>query len=286
MPQTGFSARRLPATGDVFTRLTVIALPASGTQVLSRDHWLCRCACSGREVKVLGSRLLYDGGHTRSCGCLRTEAREALKSEFRRRHAALVSWKGMLRLHDVEVDPVWRESFEGFFAVLGERPEGYVLSRKDLSGPFDAKNCFWEPRRAQVERVRARRWATPNAIGWDEGPRKHCSKCGEEKLVGEFYKNKKSKTKLHTSCKKCCEDVRRRLYRENVPRRLLASARNRALEKGLAFDLTEEDLLPIPTHCPVFGIELTFGGKDGRHRQDSSGRMVGIGRILRTALIV
>ena len=265
----GFMARRRPAVGDVFTKLTVIALPVSGTQILSRDRWTCRCSCTDdQRVEVLGSRLIY--GSTRSCGCLNKERRGAHVARLRERHSTRVSWRALLRRSDVNIDPTWQAAFDIFFADLGLRPTGHVLSRKDLEGPYNAANCFWEPRRTQVERVRVRRWATPNAGGWEKGPTKRCSKCNEEKSIKSFYCNNASKTKLHSSCKRCCEEKRRLYYRKNVPKLILANAKTRALEKRLEFDLTIEDLEPLPTHCPVFGMELTYGGKNGRHRQDSS----------------
>lgn len=39
-------------------------------------------------------------------------------------------------------------------------------------------------------------------------------------------------------------------------KRMVASARNRAREKGLPFDLKATDIYPLPTHCPVLGIEM------------------------------
>jgi hypothetical protein len=44
-------------------------------------------------------------------------------------------------------------------------------------------------------------------------------------------------------------------------RYLLSAAKSRAKKKGLVFDLSSEDLHPLPTHCPVFGIELVYGAK-------------------------
>lgn len=38
-------------------------------------------------------------------------------------------------------------------------------------------------------------------------------------------------------------------------RRAIISARHRAKKKGIAFDITEQDVT-IPTHCPILGIEL------------------------------
>lgn len=52
----------------------------------------------------------------------------------------------------------------------------------------------------------------------------------------------------------------RRVYKdENVAHHLVKYAQHRAREKGVPFALTKEDILPLPTHCPVLGIELRVG---------------------------
>lgn len=45
-------------------------------------------------------------------------------------------------------------------------------------------------------------------------------------------------------------------YRREPGKHMLQRARSRAQKKGLAFDLTIEDITPLPTYCPVFGVEL------------------------------
>ncbi len=50
-------------------------------------------------------------------------------------------------------------------------------------------------------------------------------------------------------------------YRRRHPvRRLLSNARHRAKQRGEEFTIEELDLLPAPTHCPVFGFELIYAG--------------------------
>lgn len=57
----------------------------------------------------------------------------------------------------------------------------------------------------------------------------------------------------------------RRYRAENPFRAMLNVARYRAKKRGLDFDLTQEDL-EIPTHCPVFGIELAYSpGRRSKH---------------------
>jgi len=55
-------------TGRRFGRLTV--LRKEGPGACWQQQWRCLCDC-GREVVVFRSNLA--SGHTRSCGCLRSE---------------------------------------------------------------------------------------------------------------------------------------------------------------------------------------------------------------------
>ena len=47
---------------------------------------------------------------------------------------------------------------------------------------------------------------------------------------------------------------------------MLRRARRRAVDRGLGFNITLKDLLPLPTHCPVFGFKLraSAGPRDYR----------------------
>jgi hypothetical protein len=47
----------------------------------------------------------------------------------------------------------------------------------------------------------------------------------------------------------------------NPARRLIQVARRRAKLRGMRFELTEADLIPLPTHCPIFGVALVYNGK-------------------------
>ncbi|MGH7395698.1 MAG: hypothetical protein ACREJF_08895 [Candidatus Methylomirabilales bacterium] len=42
--------------------------------------------------------------------------------------------------------------------------------------------------------------------------------------------------------------------------KLLQKARQRAKMRGMPATITLSDLLPAPTHCPVLGLELQYGG--------------------------
>lgn len=51
---------------------------------------------------------------------------------------------------------------------------------------------------------------------------------------------------------------RRMYYAANIKKALIAGARKRAVELGLPFNITEDDIC-IPSHCPVLGVELIIG---------------------------
>jgi hypothetical protein len=49
--------------------------------------------------------------------------------------------------------------------------------------------------------------------------------------------------------------------------------KNRAKTKGIPFTITPADLMPLPTHCPILGIELEYGGKKARGNLPSVDRI-------------
>jgi hypothetical protein len=61
------------------------------------------------------------------------------------------------------------------------------------------------------------------------------------------------------------QNARRDWRYANPVKRLLQTAKARAKQRGLEFSITEADLLPLPTHCPILGIELQYGGLQGKN---------------------
>ena len=68
-------------TGTIFGRLTVLGMYGRSTQPngATRTDWLCKCTCGERTIVSHGN---LTSGHTKSCGCLRCSAQEAVIKRY------------------------------------------------------------------------------------------------------------------------------------------------------------------------------------------------------------
>ena len=138
-------------TGKRFGRLVVLEMceeRAKGGDV----RWLCQCDCGNTTIAV-GYSLKND---TKSCGCY---SRDILiyrnishgmtgSREYR-------AWANMktrclnkndydgYRARGITIDDGWVNSFENFYADMGDCPEGLSLDREDNDKGYSADNCRW-----------------------------------------------------------------------------------------------------------------------------------------------
>jgi len=143
--------------GKKFGRLTVIGKAPRPANVSHRSAmWECECECGGTII-AMAPHLL--SGATRSCGCLKREARVAA-------HPLYKYWRDMVdKCHDPEhpeysqfgakgirVSPQWRASFEKFKSDIGTRPAAVVtLHRSDLKLSFTQSNLKWHAQTATTQ---------------------------------------------------------------------------------------------------------------------------------------
>lgn len=136
--------------GEKFDKLTIVGkLPKQGTN----NYRLCKCDCGNPDlIKVSISNL--GRNHTTSCGCHSKEVRtkhgkyksrayrarlDMLSRVYDSRHPGYKDYGG----RGIKVCDRWLESFENFYADMGDCPEGMSLDRINPLGNYEPSNCRW-----------------------------------------------------------------------------------------------------------------------------------------------
>lgn len=138
-------------SGYTFTRLTVIE---RSQNVRTNVAWLCKCECGGFK-NISQCDLL--SGRTRSCGCLQKEARGSKSRTHGMAGKPIYKiWTGMWNrctnpnekcyarygARGVTVCERW-QSFENFYADMGDRPKGTQIDRIKNEKGYEPGNCRW-----------------------------------------------------------------------------------------------------------------------------------------------
>ena len=176
--------KRIDLTGRRFGRLLVISFHSSQNYI---SKWLCRCDC-GTEKVINGGNLTT--GKVVSCGCYRIEKHTKHNMSYSPEYLA---WAGIKsRCYNpkaprypnygergITVCNRWLESFENFYADIGDRPsKDYSIERLDVNGNYEPFNCKWATRFEQQRNIRVQRNNSTGVTGvrWVERLHKYVAR--------------------------------------------------------------------------------------------------------------
>lgn len=167
-------------TGKKFAMLTVICYAGKNKKIRSgklyngKTRWLCQCEC--KNLTIVNNSDLKSGKHI-SCGCLKDVKTSARSLKHGMTYTpTYASWSTMIqrctnhknpRFKDyggrgITVCDRWLNSFDDFYADMGERPEKMTLDRIDVNQNYELINCRWATKKQQSRNLRNNRIAIIN----------------------------------------------------------------------------------------------------------------------------
>lgn len=187
-------------TGQVYGKLKAIRYTGK--------NWEFLCQCGNT---TFSTSYKVRSGHTKSCGCARSEANAGFKHGMAYSDENKV-WCGIKTRcfnpnrkdwknyggRGISMCERWLHNFEAFFEDMGRRPsKNHSIERKDNSGDYTPENCIWTTSYVQGQNKRnnckltvggitkkLKEWSKQTGIGFTTLQQRICKGWTPEEVVG------------------------------------------------------------------------------------------------------